>query len=274
MILLDGSFGTCLWEKADKKGIEKTPAWMYNKTEPEMVEELCLEYFNAGTQIIQTNTFAVNGETLDRFGWDLKENITLAVDIAKSAREKSQKQGLKVSLDIGPLPRMLDPIGNMTEKEAALAFEEIIDAGVEAGVDQIFLETFQDLNLMKVGASVALKSLKPVFVSFSYDKRCRTLLGDYPKDIANQMAEMGVKALGINCSFGPKAALLVLEEYKSVLDDLRAKDIKLIFKPNVDQGMTAQTFAMECVPALGLADYIGSCCGSNPEYIKELSKII
>ncbi|MDO5331335.1 MAG: homocysteine S-methyltransferase family protein [Bacillota bacterium] len=280
MILLDGSFGTCLWGKAEEKGIEKTPVWMYNKTQPEMVEALCMEYFNAGTQIIQTNTFSANPETLERFGWDLKENIKDAVEIARSARKsflennpaKAGTDGIKISLDIGPLPRFLDPIGNMTEKEAGDAFTQIIDAGISAGVDLIFLETFQDLNLMKIGADVAMKSLKPTFTSFSYDERCRTLCGDTPEEIARTMAELGVDVLGINCSFGPVAALPVLDQYKSALNDL-GSDIKLLFKPNVDENMTPEEFANDCKPAFDKASYIGSCCGSSPKFIKALKNL-
>ena len=266
MILLDGSFGTCLWNKANKRGIENTPVWMYNKTHPDMVVELCKEYFDAGTSIIQTNTFSANKETLDRFSWDLKEVITLATDIAKKAREGYE--GKKISLDVGPLPRYLDPIGDMTEKEAEEGFSQIIDAGLIAGVDQIFLETFTDLNLMKIAAKCALESKLPVFCSFSFDKRGRTLCGDFPEDIAKHLAEMGVNAVGINCSFGPKAAVDVLKAYKKALS---GSDMKLIFKPNVDEGMTPDAFADECLLAADIADYMGACCGSSPEYIKALA---
>mgnify|MGYP003313232239 CR=1 FL=1 len=274
MILLDGSFGTCLWGKAEKKGIEQTPVWMYNITQPEMVEELCVEYLKAGTQIIQTNTFSANKETLDRYGWDLKENIKAATEIARRAIKSLGNEGLdrKVSLDVGPLPRYLDPIGDMTEKEAEAGFSEIIEAGLNAGVDQIFLETFTDLNLMKIAAGVALKSLKPVFVSFSYDKRCRTLCGDYPADIAKAIAGLGIEVLGINCSSGPKAALPILDQYQEALDEIGAKNVKLLFKPNADESMTPEQFASECKPAFEKAAYIGACCGSSPEYIEKVEQ--
>ena len=83
MTLMDGSFGTCLWNKAEAKGIEKTPVWMYNITQPEMVEELNCEYFYAGTSLIQTNTFNAIFATVSRSDWSVKEIVSAAVKIAK-----------------------------------------------------------------------------------------------------------------------------------------------------------------------------------------------
>ena len=269
MILLDGSFGTCLWGKAEKKGIEQTPVWMYNITQPEMVEELCVEYLKAGTQIIQTNTFSANKETLDRYGWDLKENIKAATEIARRAIKSLGNEGLdrKVSLDVGPLPRYLDPIGDMTEKEAEAGFSEIIEAGLNAGVDQIFLETFTDLNLMEVALRPALKSGLKVFCSFSFDERGKTLCGDAPSSIVDRLSHYEISALGINCSAGPKAAYPVLCEYQKAVEKL-GLDVPLIFKPNVDSEMTPTQFAADCQPAMAIAEYLGACCGSSPEFIK------
>lgn len=271
MTLMDGSFGTCLWNKAEAKGIEKTPVWMYNITQPEMVEELNCEYFYAGTSLIQTNTFNANFATVSRSDWSVKEIVSAAVKIAKNARSNAGCAACnQISLDIGPLSQYLEPMGDLTEEEARKTFDEVIDAGVDAGVDVIFLETFTDLELMKIGVEVAMKSKLPVFTSFSFEKSGKTMFGNSPEQIAKELSDMGVSAVGINCSFGPEAALPVLTEYKKALGE---NGPKLIFKPNVDAGITPEMFAKLCKPAMDIADYIGACCGSNPDYIKALATL-
>jgi len=281
MILLDGSFGTCLWGKAEKKGIEKITPWMFNLKNPEMVKELNMEYFEAGTRIIQTNSFSVNPDSIKNSGYELKEIIKAAVNIAKDARndfDPSGKENIKVSLDIGPLARYLDPIGDLTEDEAKEEFTAVIDAGIEAGVDQIFLETFTDLNMMNIAARIAMETGKHTFVSFAFDERCRTLCGDYPKDIAIAMAEIGVDAIGANCGAGLASAFEVLKQYKEALDKFsedsgikREVLPKLLIKPNVEEGVTPIQFAEKTKDAMQLAEYIGACCGSNPDYIAALN---
>jgi len=280
MIKLDGSFGTCLWNKAEKRGIEKVAPWMYNLQNPKMVKELNMEYFAAGTKIIETNTFSVNADSLKDSGFKVEEVISAAVKIAKEARSEFDPkgaEGIKISLDIGPLSRYLDPIGNLTEEEAKEEFLEVINAGIKAGVDMIFLETFTDLNMMKIAAKIAMETGKPTFTSFAFDERGRTLCGDFPKDIAVAMAEYGVDAIGANCGAGTKSAIKVLEEYKSALDDFSSysgikRELlpKLLVKPNVEEGLSPKDFSKEILPAYELAEYIGTCCGSSPEYIKEL----
>ena len=305
MVLLDGACGTCLYEKAEQRGLERKPVWMYSIEAPDMVEELAGEYIAAGTRIIQTNTFNANPKTVEREGFDLEEVISAGVRIAQKAAGRTQNANDKcrVSLDIGPLTDFLEPYGDMTEEECSAIFAHIIKAGLFANhsdlssvtgynktfdVDLITLETFIDLNMLRIAAGTAAavaedalsKVQDPskaerftVICSMSYQKDGKTLFGNTPEDLcsfANEFAQAHPLidvVIGINCSFGPKAALDVLNTYSE------NSRLPLLFKPNAEEGISAESFAELAAAAFEKADYTGSCCGSNPDFIRALADI-
>ena len=277
VILLDGACGTCLFKKAEERGLEKIPVWMYSVKAPDMVQELAEEYVEAGTKIVQTNTFSANPAAVEHEGFEIEKIIAAAVKISKRAVSGTD---CRVSLDVGPLTKHLEPYGDMTEEECRGIFSRIFSAGLDEGVDLITLETFMDLNMLKIAAHLAAEmtgSELPVLCSMTYQREGRSLFGNTPKEAAEFAEDFAKKtfgkeaenkfAIGINCSFGPEAAMKVLDEYAEYTK------LPLLFKPNVDEGVSARDFADMCRPAFPKVRYIGSCCNSSPEFIKELSRI-
>ncbi len=265
-VLLDGAIGTVLWNRISNK----LPVWQYNILFPEEVLRLHREYIEAGAEIITTNTFIANRFSVSKSEFTAKEIITSAVDIAKKAAENT---AVKVALDIGPLPSLLHPKGEITPKIAYDSYREIISLGADAGADIIFFETFMELEMLKIAIFVAEEFNLPIFASMTFKQNHTTHVGDKIEDIAKAVNSMPLSAFGLNCTNQPKLSAPALKELAE------HTSLPLIFKPNAGN-KDMRTTAREFVEALLELDeiknklYIGACCGSDPSYIKSLHREI
>lgn len=275
--LLDGAVGTNLWKIAEENGAEKVPVWQYNITHPEFVRELTRRFIDAGSKQILANTFAANRQTVARYkAFDVSDVITRAVRLAK---EEAAGKNVAVSLSVGPLMQMLEPWGDMTADEAREMFAEVIAAGAAAGADSITLGTFIDLDMIRIAAEEAVKSGLPVFAMMSFEKVGKTIMGNSVDDFIEAMEEVGVSAIGMNCTLGPDLAEPVMRLFWD------KTKLPLIFKPNAGKPImapdgttsttyTAEDFAADIVPALDYVDYVGGCCGAEPYFIRLLGEKI
>lgn len=275
--LLDGAVGTSLWNKAELKGLEKVPVWKYNIENPEIVEELCKEYADAGAEIVLTNTFGANGPSVKRSSnYTVEEVVKSGVRITKNALKGS---GVKTMLAIGPLSMLLEPYGDLTEDEAREIFERQIGAGMEEKPDMILLQTFMDIEMMRIATTVAKEYSVPVLCSMTFEKVGKTLMGNSVQDVIDVLSPLKIDGIGLNCSLGPDLAVPVIKEF------VGKTDIPLIFKPNAGKPILntdgtsttvfdPKTFADDIEPVLSIVDYVGGCCGSDPSYIRELRKRI
>ena len=275
IILLDGAGGTTLWSLAEEKGYAKDPVWKYNVEHPELVKQLAELYIDAGAQIIYSNTFGANGPAVARSSnYSVAEVVSSGVRIAKEAASGT---GVKVALDVGPLSLMMEPYGDLTEEEAEEIFREQIGAGMTEQPDLIVLETFMDLEMLKVAATVAKSHGVPVLCTMTFEARGRTMMGNRVEDIVEELSKLGVDGIGLNCSLGPVDALPIIREFAE------HTDLPLVFKPNAGKPVLAEDgsvispysaadFAEDVAPVLDLVTYLGGCCGSSPEYIRTLRK--
>ena len=275
--LLDGAVGTSLWHYADEAGIKNEPVWKYSIEHPELVEKLTKEYYKAGAQIIQSNTFGANGPAIKRSSsYAPADVITESVKIAKAALAGTDA---KISLPFGPLSMLLEPYGDLEEDECAEIFEEVIKPGVKAGADLIMLETFMDIEMMKIAATIAKKYDVPVFCSMTFEKAGRTMMGNSVQDVIDALTPIGIDAIGMNCSLGPEQAMPIIREFSE------KTDIPLLFKPNAGKPILnsdgsssapigAEEFAQLLRPSFDIVSYIGGCCGSDPSYIAEIKKCL
>ncbi|MCR4903408.1 MAG: homocysteine S-methyltransferase family protein [Butyrivibrio sp.] len=271
LILLDGAVGTSIWEKTT----DKEPVWTYNITRPEIVRELANEYVAAGAKIILANTFGVNRISVKQNGkYSVKEAITLAMQIAKDAVKGTD---VKVALSSGPLTAMMEPYGDLSEEEVADIYHEVFEIGIREKPDLIMLQTFFDLAMMTVAAKEAKKFGIPVFCTMSFEEVGKTMFGNSVDDMIEELTEVGVDAIGLNCSLGPDKAIPIIKQFKE------KTNLPLVFKPNAGKpilstdGSTSnpyskEDFVRELEPAFSLVDYIGGCCGTNAAYIKALGE--
>ncbi len=267
-ILLDGSAGTALWAMADAAGVKKDPVWKFNIEHPEFVSELHRRYIEAGCDMIQANTFDANRHSVQRSSdYSVSEVITAAVKLAKQAAEGTD---VKVYTPFGPLSQLLEPYGKLSKAETDEIYTEMADAAVKAGADCIMLETFMDVEMMRIAATAAKRFDIPVICSMTFAKRRRTMMGDSVQKIVDTLSPIGIDGIGMNCSFGPVEALEVIKEYRE------KTSLPLYFKPNagMNESYSAEQFAKEIAPALDFVSYVGGCCGSDAEYIKEIRKLL
>lgn len=275
--VLDGAGGTMLWNMAEAQGGAKDPVWKYNVDHPELVKKLAESYIDAGSQIIYANTFGANCHAVARSSdYTVEQVVSAGVRIAKDAAAGT---GVKVALDVGPLSMMMEPYGDLTEEEVEEIYREQIGAGMSEDPDLIVLETFMDLEMLKVAASVAKSYGVPVLCTMTFEARGRTMMGNRVEDIVEELSGIGVDGVGINCSLGPVDALPIIREFAE------HTDLPLVFKPNAGKPVlaedgsvispySAKDFADDVAPVLDLVTYLGGCCGSDPDYIRELKKTI
>ncbi len=267
-IYLDGGTGTVLQSLGLPDG---TPPEMWNIDNPDAVISLHRSYFEAGSNIVATNTFGVNCKKYDNY----KEIIAAAFECAKKAREGMGDDKF-IALDIGPTGRLLKPLGDLDFEEAVEIFAKNVIEGVKNGADLILVETMND-SLETKAALLAAKenSSLPVFVTNVYDEKLKLMTGADPFAMIALLEGMGADAIGMNCSLGPDKMISVLEEFA------KYTSLPIIVKPNaglpvIKDGKTvfdktAEEFSDICVTLANMgASILGGCCGTTPEYIRKL----
>ena len=278
VILLDGAMGTGLWNRAEARGVAKVPVWIYNIEQPDMVIDLTREYIAAGSMIVQANTFGANRPSVERSSaYSVAEVVERGVALAKQAVAGTD---VKVALSVGPLSEMMEPFGDLSEDDVKDIYEEQIGAGVKAGADLVVLETFMDVEMMRVAATVAKQYGVLVLCSMTFDRRGRTMMGNTVGRVVEELEPLGIDAIGMNCSLGPTEAISVIRSFAE------QTELPLIFKPNAglpvltEDGTTvsdydAARFVREVLPALdGRVKYVGGCCGTDPSYILALKQAL
>lgn len=266
VMIFDGAFGTEL----EKRGIMSKMPEMLNITDADQIADIHKSYIDAGCDFITTNTFGANRFKMPNE--DRKKVIESAIELAKRHRTSQY-----VMMDIGPLGKMLAPMGELAFDDAYEAFKEMV-VNARDLVDGFILETFSDLYELKC-ALLAVKENcdKPVFTTMTFDTTGHTLTGTSPRIFAELMSNMGADAIGVNCSLGPK-------DLKPIIDELLMYcDKPIIVQPNRGiptvrcgralYSLTTEDYAaaMDEFRKAGVA-VLGGCCGTNPEFIHAVAQ--
>lgn len=274
LIILDGGMGTDLQHSGLKPG--ENPA-VYGMTHAAEIRDIHMKYIKKGTNCIYTNTFGASGNKLKGSGYSVDEVVQRNVETAVEAVLLMKEQGREcmVALDVGPLGELLEPLGTLPFEEAYRAYAEIVEAGEKAGADLVVFETFTDLYEMKAAVLAAKEhSNLPIWSTMSFEANGRTFLGTSAAAMALTLEGLGVAALGINCSLGPKEILPIAESM------MEWTNLPMIIKPNAglpdprtgEYDITAEEFAEEMVPFLEKGvGIVGGCCGTNTDFIRALS---
>lgn len=267
-ILFDGAMGTMLQTRGLQPG--ELPE-SYNLLQPHLIEQIQRAYADAGADIITTNTFGANRFKLGRGGYSVEEIVAAAIRIARRAAPDKL-----VALDIGPSGQLMQPYGTLSLAEAYDIFAEQVIAGSSAGADLILIETMSDIYEAKAAVLAAKENSNlPLLVTVSFQADGRTLTGTDPLTMVNILQGLGVDALGINCSLGPKEMLPVVEEI------VKYSRVPVMAQPNagmpkVVEGQTVFDIGPEefasyarIMAELGVT-ILGGCCGTNPGHIKAI----
>lgn len=270
ILYLDGGMGTLLQSEGLMPG-ELPERW--NLTRPATIRKIHKEYYDAGSNVVNTNTFGANPLKLS--SCELRQIVASAISIAREAADESVGEQPKwVALDIGPTGKMLKPYGDLDFEDAVSAFAEVIKLGVEYGADLVFIETMNDSYETKAALLAAKENSDlPVFVSNAYGEDGKLMTGADPLAMIAMLEGMGADAIGVNCSLGPKMLIPVVKKY------LEFSSLPVIVKPNAGlpraegektvYDVAPDDFAEDMRELCGLgASILGGCCGTTPEYIK------
>ena len=181
--------------------------------------------------------------------------------------------------DVGPTGALLEPMGTMSFEEAYDLFAEQVRAVAAAGCDVVLIETMADLREAKAALLAAQENCDlPVFATMTFGEDGRTFLGTSPEVAAEVLSSMGAHAVGLNCSLGPAELLGAAQ------DTARRSRCPLMVQPNaglprVQDGVTVFDVSPEDFAAAmeGMLDagasIIGGCCGTSPEYTRQLRRM-
>ena len=270
-ILLDGGMGTMLQAVGLKLGARPEEL---NITDPQLIESIHGRYAAAGSRIINANTFGASAHKLAGSEYTLEEIIAAGIANCKRA---CAPYGALTALDVGPLGELLEPNGTLAFEDAVAEYGRIVRAGVAAGADLVFLETFTDLYELKA-ALLAVKenSSLPVLASMSFEAGGRTFTGCTVESFAATARGLGADAVGINCSLGPKEIFPMAKRLAEAVPG----NFPVFVKPNAGlpradgsgYDITPQLFALQMKPYRELHLFAaGGCCGTTPEFIKLLN---
>ncbi len=275
-IVTDGSWGTQMQRRGLKRG-ECPDSW--NLSHPERVSEVAQQYVDAGSQIILTNTFGGSRLALKKFNLDHK-----TVDINMAGVEISKKAAgdrASVFASIGPTGLML-VTRQTTEEELRKVFEEQASAQARAGADGIIVETMIDVIEARIAAGAARQTGLPVIVSMVYDSgedQDRTMMGNTPEEVLEELTGLGVDGIGANCGQGIEGFIPICARLR------RATNLPIWMKPNAglpeivdDQVVfrtTARGFA-QFIPELieAGANFVGGCCGTDQGFVKAIRQTV
>lgn len=271
-LIFDGAMGTMLQKYGLKQG--ELPE-CYNILYPELIGKIHSEYINAGCNVITTNTFGANRYKLKDSGYSVRQVIKAAVKIAKDASE-----GRFVALDIASIGQLMEPCGTLSFEEAYDIFAEQVKVGTDEGVDLILIETMSDIYEAKAAILAAKENSNlPIICTMTFQQDGRTLTGTDPLTMVNVIQGLGVNALGVNCSLGPKEIIPIIKEI------IRYSKVPVIVQPNAGLPKLINGDTVFDVQAEEFVNYakilaemgvtiLGGCCGTSPVHIRALKELL
>jgi len=275
-VLTDGAWGTELQKRGLAPG-QPPEAW--NLTHPDEVLAVGRAYVEAGSRILLTNTFGANRIRLAEAG--LADQVQILNRRGVELSRQAAGAGVAVFASIGPTGKLL-VAGEVTPEQVRSAFEEQAAALAEAGADGLVVETMTNLEEARLALLAAKSTGLPVVVCMVFDSgraRDRTLMGETPETVARALEAAGADVLGANCGQGIEGFVDLCRRFRAVTS------LPLWMKPNAGlpewvDGRPCYTTAPEAFATHALelraagADFLGGCCGTNPEFIRALGRAL
>lgn len=271
-LIADGSFGTYYSQKYKTVDIPEYA----NITASQRISEIHTEYINSGAKLIRTNTFASNTYSLDCSIEQVKENIKAAYKIAKEAVEQSGKE-IFIAGNIGPLPAVFQPDFEAVEEE----YYQIAKTFIDEGADILCFETFtQSEHIMPAIKRIKEECNPFIIVQFCVNQYGYSEAGESAERLVSETAfSKCVDAVGLNCGVGPAHMQQILSKINlnnnCFVTAMPNAGYPLLVRNRVKYADNPIYFASKVndMALLG-ADIIGGCCGTTPDYIREVAKTV
>ena len=276
VILLDGATGSNLRKAGMPVGIS-SEEWVLKN--PGVLQELQRAYVEAGSEIVYAPTFAANRISLKNFGLEKKVR-EINSRLVKISKDAVGNHAL-VAGDLTTTGQLLEPRGDLGYEMLYQAYQEQIKALADAGADLLVAETMLsvDETVVALDAAQSVCDL-PVMCTLSLEADGTAMYGGNAVEAVVTLQEMGAAAVGLNCSVGPDQLEAVVANMKTVAQ------VPIIAKPNAGMpvinelgealyDMNARDFALHTKKLVELgAGIVGGCCGTTPEYIRCLAKLL
>lgn len=271
-LVADGSFGTYYSQKYKTVDIPEYA----NITASQRISEIHTEYINSGAKLIRTNTFASNTYSLDCSIEQVKENIKAAYKIAKEAVEQSGKE-IFIAGNIGPVPAVFQPDFEAVEEE----YYQIAKTFIDEGADILCFETFtQSEHIMPAIKRIKEECNPFIIVQFCVNQYGYSEAGESAERLVSETAfSKCVDAVGLNCGVGPAHMQQILSRINlnnnCFVTAMPNAGYPLLVRNRVKYADNPIYFASKVndMALLG-ADIIGGCCGTTPDYIREVAKTV
>ena len=270
-LLFDGAMGTMLMKAG--QGSLKTPI-LLNLDEPELVEDIHRQYYDAGADAVITNTFG--GSPLKLSADGLQDQMDELNREAVRLTRQACPEGKFVAGDIGPSGKMMQPLGDVAPEEMQENFFSQAEELIASGVDLIIIETMYSLE----EALAAVQGVRKagdilLLASMTYTKTKNgffTVMGEDISRCVSELEEAGADMMGANCTLNSTDTIDLTAEIRA------ATDRPILIQPNAGKPVTSKgvtyyeqtpdEFAADAkkIREAG-ADMIGGCCGTTPEFI-------
>jgi 5-methyltetrahydrofolate--homocysteine methyltransferase len=279
VLVADGAMGTMLFQRGIKLG--ECPE-LFNLTRPEILEEIALLYFQAGADIVQTNTFG--GSRLKLSNYQLEVKTKEINQKAVEAVKKAVDSRAYISGSCGPSGEMLKPYGNVEKETVYNNFQEQVSALAESGVDLICIETMTDLQeaILAIKAAKSVSPLIPVMATMTFDKIPKgfyTIMGVSIEKAVEGLTGSGADIIGSNCGHGIDNMIKIAKQIKKI------SSVPIIIQSNAGlpekkgneliYPESPSYFAEKTVELIEAGvSIIGGCCGTTPEHISAIRKVV
>ena len=280
ILVFDGATGTYL----QRHGLEPGGCpELLNDTNPELIQKMAADYFEAGSDIVLTNTFGGNRFGLSRPQYAAGDRVReLNIKAAQNARAACPP-GKYVAGSVGPTGEFLEPLGNVTESEMYDALAEQITALAEGGADAVMIETQLGLEEASMAVRVAKENTDLVVMStMVFDLGPRgffTMFGVTPEQAVTGLLEAGADVVGSNCGNGIDRMIEIAGRMRAVTDrylviqsnaGIPAIKGGEILYPESPEYMAERYKKLAAIPV----NILGGCCGTGPEHIRALAQAV
>jgi len=270
-VLFDGGMGSLLIARGLTLG-EAPELW--NVDRPEVVRDAHRAYFDAGSDVVTTNTFGGTGLKRGAKGLaDRMEELNRAgAEVALSVRP----DGRFVAGDLGPTGKVTGLPGEVSAESLRASFADQARTLAGAGVDLLIVETMYDLEEARAAVSAAVETGLPVVATMTFERKPRgyfTLMGNCPEECVSALEKAGASVVGVNCTLGPEDMLDLLSAIRPLTT------LPLLAQPNAGQptlvdgeavySAAPDVFARQVRRLVEEgADLVGGCCGTTPEFVR------
>jgi 5-methyltetrahydrofolate--homocysteine methyltransferase len=279
ILLSDGAWGTFLQAKGMTPG-ECPELW--NITHRGVVRNIAESYINAGSDIIETNSFGGSRIKLSQYGYG--DRVSEINEAAAAISREAAGLNKHVAGSVGPTGKML-LMGDVIEDELYDGFREQAIALEKGGADIIIIETMSDLDEGRLAVKAARENTGcTVIITMTFSKDMNgkffTMMGVSPAEMTISMKKAGAHIVGSNCGNGTEDMIGVVKEIRAADRNIPVMIQANAGTPEFVDGVTFYRETPEImasfVPRLleAGANIIGGCCGTTTEHIRQMRKVL